>query len=199
MHGDKAQLPPISHQGLAYLSLLPDAAVTCTKQRISKIGPQTKSNWWKLTALPYKYSQTFHVDITVVIRIITGGLQIHPCYAWKGPAGTWRENDVVLMSMRRDFAPTLIWRHFRTKCPLGRRDSHCTFLSESTFYWILKVKRRDWLACSNAQANLRMDNTHIDLLLPYVRIPPLSISTKHPSIGIPHKLLSTHPPPRNTH
>ena len=30
MHGDKAQLPPISHQGLAYLSLLPDAAVTCT-------------------------------------------------------------------------------------------------------------------------------------------------------------------------
>ena len=44
VHGDKAQLPPISHQGLAYLSLLPDAAVTCTKQPISKIGPQTKSN-----------------------------------------------------------------------------------------------------------------------------------------------------------
>ena len=34
VHGDKAQLPQISHQGLAYLSLLPDAAVTCTKQRI---------------------------------------------------------------------------------------------------------------------------------------------------------------------
>ena len=44
VHGDKAQLPPISHKGLAYLSVLPDAAVTCTKQRISKIGPQTKSN-----------------------------------------------------------------------------------------------------------------------------------------------------------
>ena len=44
VHGDKAQLPPISHQGLGYLSLLPDAAVICTKQRISKIGPQTKSN-----------------------------------------------------------------------------------------------------------------------------------------------------------
>ena len=35
VHGDKAQLPPISHQGLAYLSLLSDAAVTCTKQRFS--------------------------------------------------------------------------------------------------------------------------------------------------------------------
>ena len=43
VHGDKAQLPPISQQGLACLSLLPDAAVTCTKKRISKIGPQ-KSN-----------------------------------------------------------------------------------------------------------------------------------------------------------
>ena len=38
MHGDKAQLPPISHLGLAYLSLLPDASVICTKQRISLIN-----------------------------------------------------------------------------------------------------------------------------------------------------------------
>ena len=43
-HDDEAQLPPIFHQGLAYLSLLPDAAVACTKQQISKIGPQAKSN-----------------------------------------------------------------------------------------------------------------------------------------------------------
>ena len=34
VHGDKAQFPLISHQGLEYLSLLPDAAVTCTKQQI---------------------------------------------------------------------------------------------------------------------------------------------------------------------
>ena len=44
VNGDKAQLPPISHQGLECLSLLHDAAVSCTKQRISKSGPQTKSN-----------------------------------------------------------------------------------------------------------------------------------------------------------
>ena len=120
------------------------------------------------------------MDITVVIRIIAGGLQFHPCYAWKCPAGTWRENDVVLMSMRRDFAPTLIWRHFGTKCPLGRVDSHCTILSESIFYWILKGEKERLNTCSNAQANFRMDNTHIDRLFPYVRTPPLSISTNIP-------------------
>ena len=38
MHGDKAQLPPISHLGLAYLSLIPYAAVICTQQRISLIN-----------------------------------------------------------------------------------------------------------------------------------------------------------------
>ena len=38
------------------------------------------------------------------------------CY----PADIWCENDVVLMSMRRDHvASTLIQRHFGTKCPLG--------------------------------------------------------------------------------
>ena len=36
-----------------------------------------------------------------------------------GPAGTWRKNDVVLTSMRRDYvASTSIRRHFGTKCPL---------------------------------------------------------------------------------
>ena len=37
------------------------------------------------------------------------------------PAGIWCKNDVVLTLMRRDdVASTLIRRHFRTKCPLGR-------------------------------------------------------------------------------
>ena len=37
------------------------------------------------------------------------------------PAGTWRKNDVVLMSMRRDdVASTLIRRHFGIKCPLEK-------------------------------------------------------------------------------
>ena len=36
------------------------------------------------------------------------------------PAGTWRKNDVVLTSMRRDYvASTSIRRHFGTKCPTG--------------------------------------------------------------------------------
>ena len=35
------------------------------------------------------------------------------------PADIWRENDVVLTLMRRDYvASTLIQRHFCTKCPL---------------------------------------------------------------------------------
>ena len=39
----------------------------------------------------------------------------------QSPAGTWRKNDVVLTSMRRDdVASTLIRRHFGTKCPLGQ-------------------------------------------------------------------------------
>ena len=189
MHGDKDQLPPISHQGLAYLSLLPDAAVTCTKQRISKIGPQTKSNWWKLTALPYKYSQTFHVDITVVIRIITGGLQIHPCYAWKGPAGTSRENDVVLISMRR---------HFDTKCPLGRVDSHCTILSESTFYWIPKGEKERLISLFKCAGKFENGQyAHWSSFSIYQN--PTSIHfNKHPSIGIPPKPLSPHPTPVGT-
>ena len=37
------------------------------------------------------------------------------------PAGIWCQNDVVSTSMRRNHvASTLIRRHFRTKCPLGR-------------------------------------------------------------------------------
>ena len=199
MHGDKAQLPPISHQGLAYLSLLPNAAVTSTKQRISKIGPQIKSNWWKLTALPYKYSQTFHVDITVVIRIIAGGLRFHPCYAWKGPAGTWRENDVILMSMRRDFAPTLIWRHFGSKCPLGRVDSHCTILSESTFYWILKGEKERLISLFKCAGKFENGQyAHWSSFSICQNPTPIHLN-KHPSIGIPPKPLSPTPPPRNTH
>ena len=42
-HGDKTQLPPMSHQGLMNLSLLPAAAITCTKQQISRDRPQTKT------------------------------------------------------------------------------------------------------------------------------------------------------------
>ena len=44
VHGDKTELPPISHKGLKYLRLLLNAAVTCTKRQISKVGPQTKTN-----------------------------------------------------------------------------------------------------------------------------------------------------------
>ena len=40
-------------------------------------------------------------------------------------AGTWRKNDVVLTSMRRDYvASTSIRRHFGTKSPLGRDESY---------------------------------------------------------------------------
>ena len=41
------------------------------------------------------------------------------------PAGIWCKNDVVLTLMRRDdVASTLIRRHFRTKCPLGKKYTH---------------------------------------------------------------------------
>ena len=39
---------------------------------------------------------------------------------WKFPSGHLCQNDVVSMSMRRNYvASTLIRRHCRTKCPLG--------------------------------------------------------------------------------
>ena len=42
------------------------------------------------------------------------------------PAGIWCQNDVVSTSMRRNYvASTLIRRHFRTKCPLGRVVCEC--------------------------------------------------------------------------
>ena len=41
------------------------------------------------------------------------------CYFTNLPAGIWCQNDVVLTSMRRHVASTLIRRHFGTKCPLG--------------------------------------------------------------------------------
>ena len=37
MHGDKTQLPPMSHQGLMYLSLLPDAAANSKRQSAEKL------------------------------------------------------------------------------------------------------------------------------------------------------------------
>ena len=130
------------------------------------------------------------MNITVVIRIIAGGLQFHPCYAWKGSAGIWRENDVVLMSMRREFAPTLIWR--TAKCLLGRVDSHCTFLSESTFYWILKGEKERPISlfkCAGKYA-------HWSSFSICQNPTPIHFN-KHPSIGIPHKPLS--PSPLHTH
>ena len=33
----------MSHQGLKYRSIYPDAAVTCTQRQISRVGPQTKT------------------------------------------------------------------------------------------------------------------------------------------------------------
>ena len=135
------------------------------------------------------------MDITVVIRIIAGGLQFHPCYTWKGPANTWRENDVVLTSMRRDFAPTSIWRHFGTKCPLGQVDSHFTILSEFAFYWILKGEKERLINLFKCAG--KFENGQ------YAHWSPFSICqnptpihfNKHPSIGIPPKPLSPNPNP----
>ena len=73
MHGDKTRIPPMSHKGLKYLRLLSDAAVTCTKRQISRVGPQTKTNPLTLKALRHKYSYTFHGDITPVILIKMSG------------------------------------------------------------------------------------------------------------------------------
>ena len=134
------------------------------------------------------------MDITVVIRIIAGGLQIHPCYSWNGPAGTCRENDVVLMSMRRDLAPTLIWRHFGTNCPLGRVDSHCTILSESTFYWILKGEKERLISLYKCAGKFENGQYAHWSSFSIVRTPPLSISTNIPPSEY-HPNLSPPPPP----
>ena len=135
------------------------------------------------------------MDITVVIRIINGGLQIQPCYAWKGPAGTWRENDIAIMSMQRDFASTLIWRHFGTKCPLGRVDSHCTILSEPTFYWILKgEKERLIILCKCAGKLQNGQYAHWSSFSICQNPTPIHFN-KHPSNGILPKPLSPHPTP----
>ena len=94
------------------------------------------------------------------------------------------------MSMRREFAPTLIWR--TAKCLLGRVDSHCTFLSESTFYWILKGEKERPISlfkCAGKYA-------HWSSFSICQNPTPIHFN-KHPSIGIPHKPLS--PSPLHTH
>ena len=46
---------------------------------------------------------------------------IWPSFLKRDPAGTWRQNNVVSTSMRRqDVASTLIWRSFKAVCLLGR-------------------------------------------------------------------------------
>ena len=121
------------------------------------------------------------MDITVVIRIIAGGLQFHPCLCMKRPSGhmtwKWRRINVDATWFCTDVDMTSFWHQMPTGS--GGLTLHnlirvCVLLDTKN------VKRRDWLACSNAHANLRMDNTHIDRLFPYVRTPPLSISTNIP-------------------
>ena len=52
---------------------------------------------------------------------VSFSITLHESY----PAGTWRKNDIILMSMRRDdIASKLIQRHFGTTCPLGIKNVH---------------------------------------------------------------------------
>ena len=55
-------------------------------------------------------------------------------FCWINPAGIWCKNDVILTLMRRDdVASTLIRRHFRTKCPLGKSCNQYNL-----FFFLLK-------------------------------------------------------------
>ena len=52
----------------------------------------------------------------VCINCFVNGNETHQTL----PAGTWRRNDVMLASMRReDVASTLVWRRYNVMCPLG--------------------------------------------------------------------------------
>ena len=74
MHGDKTQLPPMSHQGLMYLSLLPDAAANSKRQ---------SADLEKLMNVVVDVDLLFYVH-GKHLRSCRGGQLTLPHFSWAG-------------------------------------------------------------------------------------------------------------------
>ena len=99
-----------------------------------------------------------------------------------------------MLCMKKPQHMTLIWRHFGTKCPLGRVDSHCTILLESTFYWIPKGEKERLISlfkCADKFENWQY--AHWSSFSICQNPTPIHFN-KHPSIEIPPKPPSLSPP-----